>query len=137
MRYCRRPDRGVEKVMPHWVSFLGLLMALAGVVLLFRPTVVGLIVERVGETKWFYPALMGRLLIGAALIAAAPGLPYANLVALLGWFTVTVALSLIALPRTLSDVMLDGFRDMPPWGVRMLSLVGLSLGLFLVFVGLL
>ncbi|MCB1677840.1 MAG: hypothetical protein KDI16_04070 [Halioglobus sp.] len=113
------------------VLLLGVLLSAGSIYLLLRPDALRALLHRVFATRWLYGAALLRLLLGAALIAAAPAVAFPVAVAVLGWLFVLGALTLVVVPPRALRSTVDWFAQLPPRALRLWLGAALALGLFL------
>ena len=118
------------------VLVLGVVLTAGSVYLLFRPDTLRTLLPRVFATRWLYGAALLRLLLGAALIAAAPAVALPGVVAVLGWLFVLGALLLVVVPPRMLRSTVGRFAQLRPLALRLWSGAALALGLFLACVAL-
>lgn len=119
---------------------LGVLVIVASLVLMVRTSyasdLLDKVLDKVLGSKWLYAAALVRLLLGAALIAAADSVRFPALINALGWLMVLGGLLLVVIPPATMERMTGWFGGLSAGWMRMWLLVALLLGLFLVYASL-
>jgi hypothetical protein len=119
-----------------WVLLIGALICAISLFLILRPAQLPGLLDRVFGSRWLYAAALVRLLLGAALIAAAPGVAFPGAVELCGWLFVLGGLGLVVIPAPLLRRIADWFSALSPLATRLWLILALSFGLFLVYAAL-
>lgn len=122
--------------MWQWVLLIGALICAISLFLILRPAQLPGLLDRVFGSRWLYAAALLRLLLGAALIAAAPGVAFPGAVELCGWLFVLGGLGLVVIPAPLLRRIADWFSALSPLATRLWLILALSFGLFLVYAAL-
>ncbi len=78
-------------------------------------------------------AVIVRLLLGAALILAAPASRFPALFEILGWLAIVAAVVLLVMGRDRMRALIGWFAGMPSAAVRIWLAFGLAFGGFLVY----
>jgi hypothetical protein len=119
-----------------WVLLIGALICAISLFLILRPAQLPGLLDRVFGSRWLYAAALVRLMLGAALIAAAPGVAFPGAVELCGWLFVLGGLGLVVIPAPLLRRIADWFSALSPLATRLWLILALSFGLFLVYAAL-
>lgn len=122
--------------MPQLVVVTGLLVAGVSLWLIAGPGSLAGLLERVYGSAWIFGAALLRLLLGAALIAAADSVRYSGVVAGCGWLFALSGLTLVAVPQPLLRRLAGWFGQLSPAPARLWLSGALAFGLFLVYAGL-
>ena len=122
--------------MPEVVVVAGLLISGASLYLFARPGSMPGLLDKVFGTRWLYAAALFRLLLGAALIAAADTVAYPRAVALLGWLFVLGGLTIVVIPAPALRRMVGWFGRLSPAMARLWLSAAVTFGLFLLYAGL-
>jgi hypothetical protein len=122
--------------MWQWVLLIGALICAISLFLILRPAQLPGLLDRVFGSRWLYAAALVRLMLGAALIAAAPGVAFPGAVELCGWLFVLGGLGLVVIPAPLLRRIADWFSALSPLATRLWLILALSFGLFLVYAAL-
>lgn len=122
--------------MWQWVLLIGALICAISLFLILRPAQLPGLLDRVFGSRWLYAAALVRLLLGAALIAAAPGVAFPGAVELCGWLFVLGGLGLVVIPAPLLRRIADWFSALSLLATRLWLILALSFGLFLVYAAL-
>jgi len=86
------------------------------------------------EKDWgIYLAVIVRLLLGLALILAAPESRFPSIFRLLGWIAIVAAVGMVFLGRARMRGFIAWFERFPPTVIRLWLLFGIAFGGFLVF----
>jgi hypothetical protein len=109
---------------------------LACLYLLIRTQHMFVLVERILATRWIYLAALFRLLAGAAIIASADAFKYPQVIALLGWLLALGGVVLVAVPQPVWVGLARRLAELPLFLVRVLLLLALCFGGFIVYAGL-
>lgn len=104
--------------------------------LLIRTPQMFVLAERILATRWIYLAALFRLLAGAAIIASAHAFKYPEVIALLGWLLALSGLVLVAVPQPVWVGLAERLAELPLIMARILLLLGLCFGGFIVYAGL-
>ncbi len=89
---------------------------------------------RVVDQDWgIYFAVVVRLLMGAALIVAAPVSNFPVVFEVLGWIAIVAAVALILIGRERMAALIAWFVRRPTWLMRLWLLFGMAFGGFLIY----
>lgn len=116
-----------------WVLLIGALICTISLFLILRPAQLPGLLDRVFGSRWLYGAALLRLLLGAALIAAAPGVAFPAAVELCGWLFVLGGLGLVVIPAPALGRLAAWFSALSPAVTRLWLSLALLFGLFLVY----
>lgn len=119
-----------------WVLATGALVSVMSLVLLVRTEALAGLLSRVVTSRWLYGAALLRLLLGAALIAAADAVRYPQAVSLIGWLMALGGLLLVAVPEPAVAAVAARFSAASPGIARLWLGCALLLGVFLVYAAL-
>ncbi len=122
--------------MSQFVLALGVIIVVSGLYLWLNPGKSEFLIDKVFRSRWLYGAALLRLLLGAALIAAAPAVQYSQAVSLLGWLFALAGLLLVTLPPAVVDAWADRLDRVSVWQMRLWLSVSIALGLSLVYAAL-
>ena len=115
----------------------GAFIVAASLYLMLRAQRLTGLVERVYGSHWVYLAALLRLLLGAGLIASAPGVAWPRVIEGLGWLFVLGALALVILPpRVLRRWSRGLVEALSPWQSRAFLGLALVLGAGLIWAAL-
>lgn len=78
-------------------------------------------------------ASVGRLLLGAALIIAAPESLFPNVFTILGWLAIIAAVGIVIMGQVRMRKMVNWFAEMPPLALRIWLLFAIAFGAFLIY----
>jgi hypothetical protein len=120
--------------MPQFVLMVGVLVSATSFYLLFKPTHLAGLLDRVFGSGWLFGAALLRLLLGAGLIASAHTVAFPQLVKAFGWLFVLGGLGLVAIPTPPLRRMADWFGTLSPFVTRLWLLLSLLFGLFFIYV---
>ncbi|MEH6569853.1 MAG: hypothetical protein V7709_12295 [Halioglobus sp.] len=118
------------------VLLFGVVIVLGCIFLLIRAQHLLVLAERILATRWIYLAALLRLLLGAAMIASAHAFKYPQAITLLGWLLAFGGVVLIAVPQPVWVNLAGRLADLPLGVVRLLLLLGLCFGGFIVYAAL-
>lgn len=114
----------VEVVALSIVAAAGLFLLVLGTASLFAPSVAGrFLFGFAGSPAKHYAELAVRLLVGGALLVAAPGLPFAGAFTLFGWVLLATTAGLLLIPWRWHHRFAQ--RTVPK-ALRFLPLIGVS-----------
>ena len=80
-----------------------------------------------------YVAVIVRLLLGAALILAAPASRFPTAFEVLGWIAIAAAVALLLIGRAPMRGLVAWFSRLPGAAVRAWLVIGFAFGLFLIY----
>ncbi len=116
------------------VFLIGLLVSVLSVWGCFVPDRLIKLVMRVVDQDWgIYFAVVVRLLMGAALIVAAPVSKFPVVFEVLGWIAIVAAVALILIGRERMAAPIAWFVRRPTWLMRPWLLFGMAFGGFLIY----
>ena len=116
------------------VFLIGLLVCVMSVWGCFVPDRLIKLVMRVVDQDWgIYFAVVVRLLMGAALIVAAPVSRFPVVFEILGWIAIVAAVALILIGRERIAALIAWFVRCPAWFIRLWLLFGMAFGGFLIY----
>lgn len=116
------------------VFLIGLLVSVLSVWGCFVPDRLTKLVMRVVDQDWgIYFAVVVRLLMGAALIVAAPVSKFPVVFEVLGWIAIVAAIALILIGRERMAALIAWFVRCPAWLMRLWLLFGMAFGGFLIY----
>ena len=118
------------------VLLFGVVIVLACIFLLIRAQQLSVFAERILATRWIYLAALLRLLVGAAMIASAQAFKYSQVITLLGWLLALGGVVLVAVPQPVWVNLAGRLADLPLSVVRLLLVLGLCFGGFIVYAAL-
>ena len=122
--------------MKLFVLSLGLIICAVCLYMMIRPRGLLWLVDRVFEGAWIYLAGLARLLLGAALIAAAPHVAYPLVVELFGWLFALGGLLLVTVPAGVWQRLANWAVNLPSIGIRAGATLGIGMGGFFVYAAL-
>ena len=112
----------------------GVLVSVLSVWGCFVPVRLTKLVMRVVDQDWgIYFAVVVRLLMGAALIVAAPVSKFPVVFEVLGWIAIVAAVALILIGRERMAALIAWFVRRPTWLMRLWLLFGMAFGGFLIY----
>ncbi len=115
------------------VFLIGLLVCVLSVWGCFVPDKLTKLVMRVVDQDWgIYFAVVIRLVIGAALIVAAPVSRFPLIFEILGWIAIVAAVALILIGRERLAALAAWFLRRSAWLIRLWLLFGMAFGGFLI-----
>ncbi len=116
------------------VFLIGLLVCVLSVWGCFVPDKLTKLVMRVVDQDWgIYFAVVIRLLMGAALIVAAPVSRFPVVFEILGWIAIAAAVALIFIGRERMAALVAWFVHRSAWFTRLWLLFGMAFGGFLIY----
>ena len=116
------------------VFLIGLLVSVLSVWGCFVPDRLIKLVMRVVDQDWgIYFAVVVLLLMGAALIVAAPVSKFPVVFEVLGWIAIVAAVALILIGRECMAALIAWFVRRPTWLMRLWLLFGMAFGGFLIY----
>ncbi len=116
------------------VFLIGLLVCVLSVWGCFVPDRLTKLVMRVVDQDWgIYFAVVVRLLMGAALIVAAPVSKFPVVFEVLGWIAIVAAVALIFIGRERMAALIAWFVRRSAWLIRLWLLFGMAFGGFLIY----
>lgn len=116
------------------VFLIGLLVCVLSVWGCFVPDRLTKLVMRVMDQDWgIYFAVVIRLLMGAALIVAAPVSRFPVVFEILGWIAIVAAVALILIGRERMAALIAWFLRSQAWLIRVWLLFGMAFGGFLIY----
>jgi hypothetical protein len=118
------------------VLLIGLLITGASLYLMVRTKSALSLIDIVFATRWIYLAALLRLLLGAALIAAASAVKFPQTITVIGWLMALGGLVLVAVPQEPLYKMGLWFAHLPIFLVRTWLLLGLLFGGFMMYAAL-
>ena len=118
--------------MPVAVLLVGMLITAISLYLLMRPAAMPGLLHKVFDSRWLYGVALLRLLLGAALIAAAETVAYPRAITTCGWLFVLGALSLVVIPAQVIRRVVARFAQLSPAMTRLWLLPALLFGLFII-----
>ncbi len=116
------------------VFLIGLLVCVLSVWGCFVPDKLTKLVMRVVDQDWgIYFAVVIRLVMGAALIVAAPVGRFPVVFELLGWIAIAAAVAIIFIGRERIAALIAWFVRRSAWLIRLWLLFGMIFGGFLIY----
>ena len=122
--------------MGEFVLAVGVLLIGTTLYLLVRPQALIALIDRALTTRWLFLGALIRLLLGAVLIASASAVGFSGVIAAIGWLGVLSGMVLVAVPPTVWDRFSGWLKRLPTALLQIWTLMGLSLGGFLIFASL-
>ena len=118
------------------VLLVGLLVSGISLFLIVQPGRMPGLLDKVFGSRWLYAVALGRLLLGAGLIAAASSVAYTSVVSLFGWLFAFSGLMLVVIPTPPLRKMASWFGALSPVMTRLWLSLALLFGLFFVYAAL-
>lgn len=116
------------------VILLGMLICFGSAFGIYAPTRLMDVVEKVwGHKSGMYLAVVSRLVLGVALLAAAPDAGLPAVFRVIGWLSIIAAIAIPIIGREKIGGLIRWLGSRPGSVVRLWLLVGLALGGVLVF----
>jgi hypothetical protein len=116
------------------VLALGAFICLFSVWGFFAPDKIWKMINGVMEKDWaIHVAVIMRLLLGAALIIAAPQSRYPEVMEVLGWIAIIAAVAILFMGRDRLKKFIAWFQRMTNTMVRVWLVFGFAFGAFLVY----
>lgn len=122
--------------MGEFVLAVGVLLIGITLYLLVRPQALIALIDQVLTTRWLFLVALVRLLLGAALIASASAVGFSGVIAAIGWLGALSGMVLVAVPPPVWERFSEWLKRLPIALLRIWTLMGLSLGGFLIFASL-
>ena len=119
--------------MKLFVLLLGVVICAVCLVMLVRPQVMVGLADKVFNGRLIYLAALGRLLLGALLIAAAPSVAYSFAVEVLGWLFVLGGLLLVTIPIEVWQRLAKWAVSLPALAIRGAAVFAFAFGAFFVY----
>ena len=119
--------------MKLFVLLLGVVICAVCLVMLVRPQVMVGLADKVFNGRLIYLAALGRLLLGALLIAAAPSVGFPVAVEVLGWLFVLGGLLLVTLPIGVWQRLAEWAVTLPNLAIRCAAIFAFAFGAFFVY----
>lgn len=119
--------------MKLFVLLLGVAICTVCLFMLIRPRQMVGLADRVFNGRLIYLAALGRLLLGALLIAAAPSVGFSVVVEVLGWLFVLGGLLLVTLPIGVWQRLVGWAVGLPDSAVRLAAILAFAFGAFFVY----
>ena len=94
---------------------------------------IALVTGSMNRGAGLYVGIGSRVVLGVALIVAAPPAKFPTLFAVLGWISIAAAIALALFGRTRLRALLGWFERLPTTLVRLWLMVGVVLGAFLLY----
>ncbi len=124
----------ISLVSQSIVFLIGVLVCVLSLWGCFVPDRLTKLVMRVVDRDWgIYFAVVVRLLMGAALIVAAPVSRFPLIFEILGWIAIVAAVALILIGRERLAALAAWFLRCPAWLIRLWLLFGMAFGGFLIY----
>ena len=121
-------------VCRYIVGVFGVVIAALSLWGIFVPNKLTSMVQGVmAKPSGLYVAVAVRLVLGAALIVAAPQSKFPTTFLVLGWIAIAAAVGLPLVGRARISALLGWFVRMPSVMIRLWLLFGLAFGAFLVY----
>ena len=115
------------------VLALGVIVCALSVWGIYAPDKIWNLVNGLMNKDWgIYVAVIARLLLGAALIIAAPGTRFPLAFEILGWFTIVAAVMILIIGRDKLRRFGTWFQRFSPAMIRTWLLFGVAFGAFLI-----
>lgn len=120
--------------MSNLIILFGVLILVAGFLLMFRPALVMGVMESHGDKVWLYVTAVGvRILLGLVLIQQAEYSRHPGIIEILGWIALIAGFFLLALGRgrftRLVAAVMAKFKPYARFG----GVLALAFGAFLVY----
>jgi len=116
------------------IQIIGVAMVVAGIVIMLRPALLFDVLRSYQDTFAIYClAVLGRLVLGGALVVAAPASLYPVVLSVLGWAVIAVALFFVFVGRARFAKLLAGVLSWPDSWCRASGVFAVLLGGFLVY----
>ncbi len=124
----------ISLVSQSIVFLIGVLVCVLSLWGCFVPDKLTKLVMRVVDQEWgIYFAVVVRLLMGAALIVAAPVSRFPLIFEILGWIAIVAAVALIFIGRERMAALIAWFVRRSAWLIRLWLLFGMAFGGFLIY----
>ena len=118
------------------VLLTGLLITGTSIYLMVRTESALRLVDIVFATRWIYLAALLRLMLGAALIHAAPAVRFSPAITAIGWLMALGGLVLVVVPAPAVARMAAWFGRLSPAMSRLWLSTAVLFGLFLIYAAL-
>lgn len=119
--------------MSYVVMGLGLLIVLAGLVIVVKPNVLVDLVPGLLQGKKLFMVASVRLLAGCAMLVAAPQAHHPLFMEIIGWIAVLAGLLMMVMPPKAMQVIIGWVENFPVWLMRVFSPIVLAFGGYLVW----
>ena len=117
-----------------FVLLFGILVSLFCLWAIIKPQRVHALVRGVTDTTWGYLLAAGvRLLLGLALLLAAPGSKFPTTFVVLGWVTIAAAVGIVIMGRERMGRLIEWFSRLSEATVRAWLMLGVAFGLILAY----
>ncbi len=113
------------------VAVVGWALTGMGVLSVIRPTVLARFLS-LPSRPLFLLVVIGRLVLGAALIGAASGSPFPNALLVLGILTIVFSIAGLFFGLSGFRAMIEWFLALPSGAIRIWGLFAVPLGVFMV-----
>jgi hypothetical protein len=118
----------------YFIFTFGTLIAVAGIVLLLRPSFLFDLLRKHQNSPGLYGlAILVRIILGVALVVAAPTSRFPLAMAILGWLTVAAAIFIGAMGRTRFSKLMAWTLGLSEEWSRLSGLGAILFGGFLVY----
>jgi len=120
--------------MTQIVLIFGFLILILSVSLVIKPAALFGILERYSQSAGLQVvAVVARLILGVALVLAAPETKYPSVLLLLGWLMIAAAVAFSLMGRTRFRALLNWALQLTPHYGRLGGLLGVIFGVFLIY----
>ena len=120
--------------MKIFIALVGLLIFVAGLLILISPQIFGDAMNRFAGQRRFLFAVIARIIIGAVLLLEAPNLKFTLAMQFIGGISILAAIVLLLMGQQRMDRMIDWFMRLSNEVFRLVSVIAIVFGAFLVYV---
>ena len=120
--------------MKIFIALVGMLICIAGLlVLMSRQKFKNAMNSFTGQPRFLF-AVIARIIIGAVLLLEAPNLKFTLATQIIGGISVLAAIALLLMGQQRMDRMIDWFMGLSNEVFRLVSVIAIVFGAFLVYV---
>lgn len=124
----------IHTIAHKFILLFGIFVSLFCLWAIVVPQKVHALVRGVTDTTWGYLLAAGvRLLLGLALLLAAPGSRFPTTFVVLGWVTIAAAVGIVLMGRERMGRLIDWFSRLSDTAVRAWLMLGVAFGLLLAY----